>query len=117
MALSAPEGAKLVNILELGRRTPYEGERGAAALAADRMLQSRGLTWDDVIAEPETVRRRTVLPAGWRADLAFASHHASFCRPWEQNFLRSIASKSTLSTKQRVTLTEIADALRGRVLV
>ncbi len=116
MALSDATRRKLVGVLGL-LGSDFDGERSAAALLASRMLRDAGLQWDDLIGQPETSRRREDVPAGWRADLAFASRHISFCRPWEQGFLRSIASKSSLSTKQRGTLTEIADALRGRGLV
>ncbi len=116
MALSPPDRAKLVSILGM-LASDFDGERAAAGLLASRMLRQAGLTWSDLIGQPETSRRREDVPAGWRADLAFASRHISFCRPWEQNFLRSIGNKSGLSTKQRGTLTEIADALRGRGLV
>ncbi len=116
MALSEAARRKLVGVLgRLG--SDFDGKRSAAALLASRMLREAGLQWDDLIGEPESWRRRQDGTAGWRADLAFTSRHISFCRPWEQGFLRSIASKSSLSTKQRGTLTEIADALRGRGLV
>lgn len=113
--MTSTERRRLVGILgRLG--SDHDGERAAAGLLASRMLREAGLQWDDLIGEPETSRRRDVLPAGWRADLTLASRHASFCRPWEQNFLRSIANKPGLSTKQRSILAEIATALRERGL-
>lgn len=50
MALSKRDRAKLIRILKLlGSDQP--GERASAALAAQRLIEASGLTWDEVLAE------------------------------------------------------------------
>ena len=50
MALNKRDRARLVRILKLlGSDQP--GERASAALAAQRLVEAAGLTWDDVLAE------------------------------------------------------------------
>ena len=70
MALSPPERARLVNILGM-LGSAHDGERASAALLATRMVRDRGITWADLIGQPETSRRREDGATGWRADLGF----------------------------------------------
>jgi hypothetical protein len=50
MALSKRDRAKLIRILKLlGSDQP--GERASAALAAQRLVEASGLTWDEIFAE------------------------------------------------------------------
>jgi hypothetical protein len=108
--------ARLVAILGL-LGSDHDGERASAGLLATRMLRQRGLQWIDLIADcsvpppPPSASRAVTL---WRADLALAQRHLTFCRPWEQQFLRSVAQRPSLSPKQRLVLGEIATALRAR---
>lgn len=48
MALDDPTRDKLLRILAL-LGSDHDGERAAAALAANRLLQSQGLTWAELI--------------------------------------------------------------------
>ncbi|WP_423067925.1 hypothetical protein [Devosia sp. CN2-171] len=50
MPLAARERTKLIRILKLlGSDQP--GERASAALAAQRLVDASGLTWDEILAE------------------------------------------------------------------
>lgn len=50
MALTKRDRAKLIRILKLlGSDQP--GERASAALAAQRLVETSGLTWDEILAE------------------------------------------------------------------
>lgn len=113
MALSPPDRARLVNILELGSRTTFAGERSAAAEAAYRLLAARGLNWADVIAEPEAARCRDDAPATWRADIDLVQRHPQFCTEWERGFANSIAHRPRISPKQLAILTRIATGIRA----
>ena len=112
--MTAAERRRLVGILgRLGSN--HDGERAAAGLLADRLLRSAGLTWEQLVpAFPATVIKAEVPCSGWRAELAVCRRHVGFLRPWEQGFVNSLASRSSVTTKQRTTLGEIADALRAR---
>lgn len=50
MALSKRDRAKLIRILKL-LASDQPGERASAALAAQRLVEASGLTWDDILAE------------------------------------------------------------------
>ncbi len=53
MPLTARDRAKLIRILKLlGSDQP--GERASAALAAQGLVETSGLTWDEILAERET---------------------------------------------------------------
>ena len=112
-ALTPPDRAKLVGVLGM-LGSEHVGERASAALLASRMVRDRGITWADLIDQPETFRRREDGATGWRADLALAQRHISFLRSWEQGFVHSIAAQRFSSTKQKVVLREIASALQAR---
>jgi len=112
MALSAPERAKLVNILGM-LASDFDGERAAAGLLASRMLRQAGLTWSDLIGQPETSRRREDVPADWRADIDLVRRHPQFCTEWEREFAHSIAHRPRISPKQAAVLTRIATAIRA----
>jgi len=55
MALADKDRAKLVRILKLlGSDQP--GERASAALAAQRLVEATGLTWDEILAGPPATK-------------------------------------------------------------
>jgi len=115
IALSSPERAKLIGILGM-LGSAHDGERAAAGLLATRMLRDRGITWSDLIGQPETSRRREDVPVGWCADLALCRRHLTALTAWESNFVASLARRSTVSVKQRSILADLADARRARGL-
>lgn len=112
--MTTAERRRLVGVLSrLGSN--HDGERAAAGLLADRMLRSAGLTWEQLVpAFPVTVLKAEAPCSGWRAELALCRRHVGFLRPWEQGFISSLASRTSVTTKQRARLGEIADALRAR---
>jgi len=100
--------AKLLGLLG----SDHAGERDAAALAAHRFIQSRGLTWQDVL-EPEAAPaavRSAMQP--WRETVADCLRQPGALRRWEGGFLRSLSGFARISPKQKSVLDQIA----GRVL-
>jgi len=115
MALSDDKRRRLVGVLDRPG-SDFDGERSAAALLTARMVREAGLVWNDIITEPEVSRRRDTLPADWRADLDLAQRYFHLCTEWELGFLKSIARRPRISTKQGAILQRIATELRARGL-
>ena len=80
----------------------HAGERDAAGLAAHRLLQARGLTWQDVFqprsrsaarraAQPEQARNRT--RQQWQELADECLHHPDALEQWEVSFLRDIMDR------------------------
>ncbi len=112
MGLTASDRAKLVGVLGM-LGSEHVGERASAALLASRMVRDRGITWSDLIGQPETSRRREDVPADWRADIDLVRRHPQFCTEWEREFAHSIAHRPRISPKQLAVLTRIATAIRA----
>ena len=111
--MTSAERRKLIGVLgRLG--SDHDGERAAAGLLASRMLKSAGVTWDELLTAGAYFAAPRSSPSGWRGDLAVCQRHRSFLRPWEQDFVGSVATRATLSQKQRFVLSEMADGLRAR---
>ncbi len=72
MAIDPRDKERLIRILRL-LGSDHVGERASAALAANRLLESLGLSWDDVLDPPvpERVVVRKVLD--WDVDQADAA--------------------------------------------
>jgi hypothetical protein len=83
----------------------HDGERAAAALKADQLVRSRGLTWQQVISvEPTSVESMI--------DFCLAAEdHLSV---WEAAFVRGIRGRQHLTEKQLRKLRELADQVRER---
>jgi hypothetical protein len=102
--------AKLLGMLG----SDHPGERDAAALAAHRFIQSRGLTWQDVLqseAAPHA-NYNTVQP--WRETVAACLRQPGSLRQWEGGFLRSLTGFARISPKQRAVLNQIAERVLRR---
>ena len=103
--LPAPDRAKLGKLLGL-LGSDHAGERDAAGLAAHRLLQRHGLTWEAVVMPP---RAREPLMGIWRATVAACLERPGSLRPWEAGFLRDLSNFRRVSSKQRYILQEIAN--------
>ncbi len=118
MPMALADLQRLANVLGL-LGSPHAGERDAAALAADRLVRGRGLTWKEILcgstAPPVRRAASSAPPRGWRADLTLAQAHLAQLNGWEREFVLSIsANRSSLSPGQQAKLAEIAAELRHK---
>jgi hypothetical protein len=105
MTLSTASRTKLACVLALlGSDKP--GERDAAGLAAHRMIQRAGVTWEQLLSPPPP--RREPLHATWRSTCAELMRHPGDLRAWERKFVADLPAFPRISTKQRYLLNEIA---------
>ena len=121
MGFSPADRCKLAAVLGL-LGSPHQGERDAAALAADRLVRGRGLEWADVLGGVETSRRREVPPppppqyeSQPAADLRACGSRPELLTPWEVAFVGDLAQMPTwtISAKQRRILGGIANKVRS----
>ena len=124
MGFSPADRSKLAAVLGL-LGSPHQGERDAAALAADRLVRGRGLAWSDVLGGAETSRRREVSPppppppayhgpcADHVGNLATCAQRPDLLTSWEAAFLRGLAGRKLLSSRQREILAEMAAKVRA----
>ncbi len=110
-ALSSADRTKLAKLLGL-LASNHAGERDAAALAACRFVQSRKLTWSDVV-KPTAIEKKLPELGTWRQTVAQCLQRPGALRQWELGFLRDLPGFRRLSTKQRYVLKEIADRVLG----
>lgn len=101
--------AKLLGMLNSAR----VGERDAAALAANRFLRDRNLTWPQML-EPVLIKKTLPELGTWRVTVSRCLARSGSLRPWEISFLRDLPGFQRLSTKQRYVLKEIADRVLDR---
>ena len=113
--LPQPDRAKLAKLLGL-LGSNHAGERDAAALAAHRLVQSRGMTWPEVIEPPSSPPVRKTLPelGPWQATVAECLHRPDLLSEWEIGFLDGLLRFPRLSLKQRSCLAKIAGRVLGR---
>jgi hypothetical protein len=109
MSKSDDPRVKLAKVLPLlGSDKP--GEVVAAASAAHRILVKSGLSWDEVLRQPE---RREPLIGTWRTTCAELQKRHGDLRVWERRFVADLPSFPRISSKQRYILAEIADRVLG----
>jgi hypothetical protein len=109
-ALSARDRERLIACVLLWARPGTAAEREAAAAGAQRILQTRGLTWEDVISTPP---KDEPLIATWRATCAALANRPGDLRPWERRFITDLPRFQRISPKQRSALNEIAVRVLG----
>lgn len=90
-----------------------EGEAQAAGRAAHRLLQQRGLSWSQVLGEPPTPKREPERGT-WRRTCRELQQRSGDLRQWEVKFVFDLPNFSRISTKQRYTLTCIAERVLRR---
>jgi hypothetical protein len=110
--LSATSRIKLAKLLAL-LGSDKNGERDAAGLAAQRLVEAAGLTWQQILSPPIPDRPLPELGT-WRQTVRQCLDHPGLLRPWESGFLRDLPKFRRLSTKQRYVLKEIADRVLER---
>jgi hypothetical protein len=110
--------AKLLGMLG----SDHPGERDNAAVAADRLVRQRGLTWPDVL-QPQIVESWTQPPqppppppdepVGWRQIARQCLLYPQSMNDWERHFLIDLSRRRSLSPKQMACLQRIADRVLG----
>ncbi len=103
-----PRLAKLLGMLG----SDHAGERDAAGLAAHRLLQSRGTTWDEVL-NPQPVERRLPEHATWRMICTRLMENPQALTRWKRNFVAGLPRFNSISVRQRCCLNEIAQRVLG----
>lgn len=101
---------RLIGCLELWARPGTASERDAAAAAALRILEARGLTWHQVIAPAP---HREPLFGTWRSTCRQLAARPYDLRSWERKFVEELPAFPRLSSKQRYVLKQIADRVLG----
>lgn len=92
----------------------HSGEVAAAAHAATRLLQARGVEWADIIPPSgrtsSTGRSRTGSGAApsWREVAAMCERRSEWLTPWERSFVAGLPGSRTISPKQGDILARIA---------
>ena len=110
--LPATSRAKLAKLLAL-LGSNQAGERDAAGLAAHRLVQSAGLSWQQVLSPPIPDRPLPELGT-WRQTVRTCLECPDALRPWELGFLTDLPKFPRLSVKQRYCLKTIADRVLQR---
>lgn len=90
----------------------FEGERATAAAMADKLLKESGLTWSDVLSQPQPQeepraqkdRSQHQAMAAW-----ILANKRTFLSDWEISFLNSLVHWKTLSAKQKAVFDRIFD--------
>ncbi len=98
--------------------SPHQGERDAAALAADRLVRGRGLDWLDVLGGSE--RAEPISRPGWTApptvdhmaDVRVCQRHFNSLTTWEMGFISDLAQRRSVTQRQREVLAAIAAKVR-----
>lgn len=115
--LTAAERTKLVRMLGM-LGSEFEGERAAAALKADKLVRSRGLTWEALLDAPPPRPRSSwsytqppPLPRD-DTDLAVCGRGFHLLTEWEIDFVTNCSRRAAVSEKQAEVLARVADRLR-----
>ena len=109
-ALPAPARDRLAKLLGL-LGSSHSGERDAAALAANRLLQQHNLTWQDMFSvKPEGCQPPEW---NWRATCEQLAARHDALRPWERGFVGNLPKFASLTAKQEHALSEIAKRVLG----
>jgi hypothetical protein len=90
----------------------FDGEVVNAALAAERLVKMRGLTWEDVLlpgsnSESRREQRPKWQAPDWHKEVDACMARTNLLTAWEAEFLGSILSRDYLSPKQRSVLDRI----------
>lgn len=121
MPLAAADRTRLAHVLAL-LGSPHQGERDAAALAADRLVRGRGLAWTDVLApetstsgkpRPEASRNHDPSPPDYDSNLRACRLRPDLLTAWERDFIASLPQQRRVSLRQRDKLAQIAAHVRA----
>lgn len=112
MAMSPSELTRLAHILGL-LGSDHQGERDAAALAADRLVRGRGLEWSQLLAPKPAAPLPPPASGNVEADLRVCRTYARLLNEWERGFLRGLKPGRALSEKQQRILSGMARKVRA----
>lgn len=88
----------------------HDGERANAAAQAHRLLRASGLSWFDVLQNPQGIPKTNL------GKIRFAMARTDMLTFWERGFLLSIRHKADrLSEKQLALLDEIIAEIGGAI--
>ena len=117
-ALSPDQRQRLAKLLAM-LGSAHAGERDAAGLAAQRLVQQHGITWQDVLASPKIEYRQAeqadtdyaaqAARAAWRKTVKACLEHPDEMTQWETHFLRDIWHRRGLTSRQHEVLNDIAE--------
>lgn len=108
--LTSADRRRLAGVLGL-LSSSHDGEREAAAEAALRFLEARGLTWADVLGAENT---RLAEPED---DLSFCRRHAAHLNEWQAIFTLSLVQRrKAMTAGQRGKLAQTTAELRAKGL-
>jgi hypothetical protein len=82
--LTPSERKRLAQLLGL-LGSNYPGERGNAAVASHKLIQTKGVTWSEVI-DPPPPEHHEPLMGTWRTTCAELLRHQGSLRPWATGF-------------------------------
>jgi hypothetical protein len=116
MAVDQATAARLVKLLGM-MGSDHDGEVINAAKAAHRLLQSRGLTWSDVVTVESAPEQDQ--PGIWREPQCWRDA-VGIClgltdaplSAWDKAFLIGISGRKVLTEKQKCQLDRIVDMCR-----
>jgi hypothetical protein len=125
MPLTSQEYERLTRLLGMFG-SDFDGEVLNAARAAQKLVKSKGETWETVLRTASTQsytngheQRRPKESTNEYKGAPHASEvdacmgRANFCTPWEREFLVSIKDRWSLSEKQRGILDRIKEKLKA----
>ncbi len=115
MTLTTADLNRLAGVLGL-LGSSHQGERDAAALAADRLVRGKGLEWADILA-PQPLQQHPQQNAtqpshypsfGWRTELQACLSRPDLLSTWEADFCRTLRDRRLSPTPRQ--LTKLAEA-------
>lgn len=113
--LTHADRVKLVRMLGM-LGSEFQGERAAAALKADKLVRSRGLTWEALLDAPASRPSRSYTqpppPPRDDTDLAVCGRASHLLSEWELDFVTNCSRRACVSAKQAEVLARVADRLR-----
>lgn len=117
MPLAPADRTRLAHVLGL-LGSPHAGERDAAALAADRLVRGKGLSWADVLERPATPSSASpAWPPQYQSsatvDLRTCKERLDLLTAWERQFVASLAQRRKISVKQHSILADIVCKVRA----
>ena len=94
----------------------HDGERAVAAAEADELVRSRGLTWSDVVARPQSASASS---EAWhesetiREKIDAALRYRGLLNAWEASFLLDLKKYRHHSPKQAACVSRIYRKVRA----
>lgn len=124
MPLTSQERERLTRLLGMFG-SDFDGEVLNAARAAQKLVKSKGETWETILSatthsqtndhQPRRQKEshREYTGAAHASEVDACMRRANFCTSWEREFLVSIKDRWSLSEKQRSILDRIKEKLKA----